>query len=129
MFAGDVAAAVAASIGDRSTHGKTYELGGPKVYTLAELVRFTARTMGLKRWVVSLPNSLSRLQGMALGLVPGKPFSLDNYHSLQLDNVTNQNGLRYFGIIPTEMETTVPDYLGISVHQNRLHKIRMRSRR
>jgi len=69
------------------------------------------------------------MQGLLLGLVPGKPFSLDNYHSLQVDNVTARNGLAYFGIEPEDLEARVPDYLGTSMHQQRLGKLRMRAGR
>ena len=129
VFAGDVAKAVAASAGDRSTFGNTYELAGPQVYTLADLVRFTAATLGIKRWVFVLPGFLSRIQGMFLGLVPGKPFSLDNYHSLQVDNIAKRNGLRYFGIVPAALEAIVPSYLGESLRQRRLGSFRSRARR
>jgi NADH dehydrogenase len=129
VYAGDVAAAVAASLDDPGTFGKTYELGGPEVYTLKELVRFTASTLGLKRWIFNLPDSLSRIQGLLLGLVPGKPFSMDNFRSLQTDNVTTQNGLRNFRIVPVAIESIVPDYLGASLRQERLKSIRKKARR
>lgn len=129
VFAGDVAAAVAASIGDPRTHGQTYELAGPVVYSLLELVKFTATTLGLKRWIIAQPDLISRIQGIVLNMVPGKPFSLDNYHSLQVDNVTVRNGLRYFGIVPASIETIVPAYLGASLRQRKLSSIRKRARR
>lgn len=128
VYAGDVAAVIASSLGDPSTHGRTYELGGPQVYTLQQLVKFTAESLGLKRWVVSLPTLASRLQAMLLGLVPGKPFSMDNFHSLQEDNITTQNALPYFGIVPASIETTVPEYLSVSTKQKRLREIRKRAR-
>jgi NADH dehydrogenase len=129
VYAGDVAMVMAASLGDPSTVGRTYELGGPRVYTLQQLVKFTAQTLGLRRWVFSLPAVASRLQAMILGLVPGKPFSLDNYQSLQVDNVTRQNSLSYFGIVPASIETLVPDYLNQSVRQKRLADFRARKNR
>ncbi len=129
VFAGDVAAAMASALGDRSTHGRTYELGGPRDYSLLELVRWTAATLGLRRWVVPLPNFVSRMQAAALDFVPGKPFSTDNYHSLQIDNVTQDNALPYFGIVPGSVEHIVPDYLGVSLRQRRLRSFRERARR
>jgi len=129
VFAGDVAAAMASALGDPSTHGRTYELGGPRDYTLLELVRWTAETLGLKRWVVPLPGFISRTQAAMLDFVPGKPFSTDNYHSLQVDNVTKQNALRYFGIVPGSVENIVPDYLGVSLRQRRLGSMRERAGR
>ncbi len=129
VFAGDVAAAIAKAISDPSTHGLKFELGGPHVYTLKELVNFTAATLGLKRRVFTLPDLLSRIQGLVLGLVPGKPFSLDNYRSLQVDNIVSQNGLRNFGIDPVAIESMVPGYLGATLRQSRLNDIRKWARR
>ena len=129
VFAGDVAAAVTASMGDPTTHGRTFELAGPATYTLIELVRFTATSLGLKRLIVAQPDLLSRIQAVLLGLVPGKPFSLDNYRSLQVDNVTTRNGLRYFGIDPASIESIVPDYLGASLRQRKLSSARKRAGR
>jgi uncharacterized protein YbjT (DUF2867 family) len=129
VYAGDVAAIAASSLGDRSTYGKTYEVGGPRVYTLLDLVRFTAISIGLKRWVFSLPGPVSRLQAMILGLIPGKPFSMDNFRSLQVDCVTEKNALAYFGIVPSAIEAMVPDYLSNSIRQKRLAGFRMRAGR
>ena len=129
VFAGDVAAAMASSLGNPSTHGKTYELGGPRDYSLIELVRWTASAMGLKRWVLPLPDFVSRVQAALLDFVPGKPFSSDNYHSLQVDNVTRENALPFFGIVPGSVEHIVPDYLGVSLRQRRLRTLRERARR
>lgn len=129
VYAGDVAAAMAAAVGDPATHGRTYELGGPRVYTLAELVRYTAQVLGIRRLVIPQPDLLSRLQGVAMGCLPGAPFSLDNFRSLQTDNVTEHNGLEYFGIVPASIEGVVPGYLGTSLHQRRLRRIREQARR
>jgi len=129
VYAGDVAAAVASSLEDPATFGRSYELGGPGVYTLRELVMFTARVLGLRRLVFGLPDVLSRLQGLLLGVVPGQPFSLDNYRSLQLDNVTANNSLPAFGIVPASIEAVVPGYLGTSPRQQRLADIRRRAGR
>ncbi len=129
VFAGDVAAAMASALGDPSTYGRTYELGGPRSYSLKELVQWTAQALRLRRWIPGLPDALSRLQGRVMNFVPGKPFSFDNYLSLQLENTTNRNGLPYFGIQPGGIEAIVPDYLGKSVRQRRLGEFRARAGR
>jgi NADH dehydrogenase len=69
---------------------------------------------------VGLPNALSRLQGWLMDFVPGKPFSSDNYRSLQIDNTSTENALRGFGIRPRALESVVPAYLCGSVHQDQL---------
>jgi len=129
VYACDVASAMAASLEDQGTVGQTYELGGPEVRTLGELVRFTAKTLGLRRIVIPQPDAVSRVQGALMGLLPGAPFSLDNFRSLKSDNVTRDNGLGSFGITPSSIEAVVPSYLGCSVRQQRLRSIREQARR
>jgi NADH dehydrogenase len=129
VFAGDVAAAMASALANPATHGRTYQLGGPRDYRLIELVRWMAHVLGLRRWVLPLPGFASRMQAALLDFVPGKPFSTDNFHSLQLDNVTTDNALPHFGIVPGSVESLVPDYLGVSRHQRRLGRMRQRAGR
>ena len=129
VFAGDVAMAVAASLEDPMTWGKSYELAGPKSFTLKELVTWTAQCLGLKRWVVGLPGPLSAAMATVMDFVPGKPFSRDNYKSLKTDSTSSQNGFAYFGIYPRAIDTVVPDYLAGSNHQRRLQAFRRQPRR
>ena len=120
VWVGDVVRAMAASLENPETAGKTLIMVGPREYSLRELVEWTARTIGLKRWVVGLPNVLSRMQGWLMDFVPGKPFSSDNYRSLQTDNTSGENALLGFGIRPRALESVVPTYLCGSVHQEQL---------
>lgn len=129
VYAVDVAAAMTAALDDPMTHGENYELGGPQSYTLKELVAWTASNMGLRRWIIGLPGPLSATMAAWMGLMPGKPFTLDNYRSLQTESTTEQNGFAYFGIVPRSVETVVPDYLAGSVQQRRLQAYRRQPRR
>lgn len=108
----DVALAFAGSLDDKRTHGERYDLCGPSQYTLRELVEYTARTAGLRRRIIGLGDGLSKLQARVLELVPGKPFSVDNYLSLQVDSVCKHNGFETLGIQPTALEAIVPAFLG-----------------
>ena len=126
VWVGDVAAAVAAVLPDPETAGKTLVLVGPRDYSLRELVEFTAHAAGLKRRIIGLPDGLSRLQGAVMDFVPGKPFSSDNYLSLQTDNTSSHNDLPGLGIKPRSIESVVPGYLAGSPHQHRLDKYRKR---
>jgi NADH dehydrogenase len=126
VYVGDVAEAFCTALDDKSTWGKRYELCGPKAYTLKALVEYTAGQLGLRRWVIGLNPGLSRLQARILGLAPGKPFSYDNYLSLQRDSVCTENGLGLLGIEPTAVEAVVPLSLarqGQRQRYNRLRKI------
>jgi len=120
VYVGDVVQAMVAVLEGDEPPGGSYDLGGPRVYTLRELVEWTAAAIGRSRLVIGLPDWASRLQGRLMGLVPGKPFSYDNYLSLQTDNVTPDNALPRLGITPAGIEAVVPGYLGVSLRQSRL---------
>lgn len=110
-FVGDVVEAYTRSIDNPTTYGKGYELCGPRVYTLKQLVQFTSSQLGLKRLIVPLPDWMARLQANVLEYFPGKPFSRDNYLSLQVDNICSGDFPAEFGIIPHSLESEVPKYL------------------
>lgn len=112
VFVGDVVEAMRRSLHERRTVGQVYELYGPEVFTLGELVRLTARQLGLKRLVLPLPDALGRLQGLLFDFVPGKPFSSDNFRSLKLDSVGAIDGLHQLGIPPTRIGQQLPAILG-----------------
>lgn len=124
VWVGDVAAAIATVLERPQTAGQTLELAGPRVYTLRELVELTVRLTGSTCWVVGLPDAVSRLQGWLMDFVPGKPFSSDNYKSLQCDNVTDDNALPRLGIEPRPVRPVVAAYLAGSVRQRRLDRWR-----
>ena len=128
VWAGDVAALLARVIDDPASYGRSLDAVGPRVYSLKQLVEFAADTAGLNRKVVGLPNALARLQAAVMDFVPGKPFSTDNYRSLQTPNTSDDNGLLRFGIRPRSIESLVPDYLGKGKHQRRLDAARGRPR-
>jgi uncharacterized protein YbjT (DUF2867 family) len=107
----DVADALVHALGERASAGETYELCGPQVMTLAEIVRLSARVARLPCRIVPLPDTLARLQGLVMGMLPGKPFSLDNFRSLTLDSVCREDGCRRLGITPSPMLAILPTYL------------------
>jgi len=112
VYVEDVARVFADSLERKGTYGQRYDLCGPKQYTLRQLVEYTARTAGIKTRIVPLGDTLSRLQARVLEWVPGKPFSRDNYLSLQVDGVCENDGFSEFGIQPTSLECVVPSYIG-----------------
>jgi len=125
VYIKDVARAFADCLEDESTVGHVFELAGPKVYTLRALVEYTARVAGLDRDVWGLSDGLSRLQATVMGAIPGKPFSLDNYRSLQVDSIlSGPNGLARFDIQPTDIETIVPQYIGLDNREGRYSRFR-----
>lgn len=129
VYVGDVARAFATALADKSTIGERYQLCGPQQFTLRELVQYTARLSGIKCNVIGLNDGLSRLQARFLELVPGKPFSMDNYHSLQLDSICTDAGLDRLAIKPTPIESVVPSYLGRQRIRDRYAAWRRHARR
>ncbi len=129
VYVGDVAAAFINAIDQRSASGQRYELCGPRSYSLRELVALTARLLCLRRRIVGLSRGLSKLQAAVLEWVPGKPFSLDNFRSLQQDSVCSNNGLERLHINPTPVEDIVPLYLSPLRQRQRYAAFRRRARR
>ena len=129
VWVGDVAAMLATSLADDSTIGETLVLVGPRDYSLRELVEINAAAIGRKPRIIGLPDALARLQGLLMDFVPGKPFSTDNYLSLQTDNTSEENSLPRFGIKPRSIESVVPVYLRVSPRQQRLAMFRQRAHR
>jgi NADH dehydrogenase len=107
----DVAEAMCRALDD-ATGGERLELCGPEVYTLRALVEYTRDQLGLHRAILGLGRGMSRLQARVLGLLPGQPFTLDNFHALQKDSICACNALPTLGINPTPIEAVVPRYLG-----------------
>jgi uncharacterized protein YbjT (DUF2867 family) len=107
----DVAEAFTRALDRPVSTAAIYELCGPEVLTLEEIVRLTARVAGLPCHIVRLPDALARVQGVVMGLLPGKPFSLDNFRSLTLDSVCREDGCAALGIAPRTMLAEIPLYL------------------
>jgi NADH dehydrogenase len=112
VYVGDVVEAFTRALHERASVGEVYELYGPDVYSLREIVRMSARQLGLHRWIVPLPSLLGRMQALACDFVPGKPFSSDNWRSLQTDSVGGIDGLHRLGIVPTRVAQVLPEILG-----------------
>jgi len=89
-----------------------YELGGPQVYELREIVELVAKLTGQRRWVIGMPDFVARLQGLVMNFVPGRPFSSDNYRSLTVDSVCTADGFAKLGIKPQSMIASARQYLG-----------------
>jgi NADH dehydrogenase len=118
VYVGDVAEAYVRALLDPHTAGLTYELGGPQVYELAELVRLAGRYSGHERMVIALPDALARLQATFFELLPGEPvITRDNLDSMKVDNVIHPSTdnkvltTAALGIKLTALEAVAPQYL------------------
>ncbi len=112
VYVEDVVSAYVHALHDTKTYGQRYDLCGPKVYTLREIVSYIAEVMGKRVTLIGLNRAFSHLQAAFLEFAPGKPFSLDNFRSLQVDSVCASRAFpEVFGITPTPMEQIVPTYI------------------
>ena len=111
VYVGDVARAMVACLDDPASLGRGYDLCGPRVFLLRELVEYTGTRIGRRVRVLGLSDGLARLQAKVFQHLPGKPFTMDNYLSLQVDSVCAGNGLAELGIRPTDIDAVVPQYI------------------
>lgn len=117
VYVGDVAQCFLQALHDDSTVNQRYQLCGPKVYTLRELVRYVAEVTGQHRPIFPLGRALGKMQAATLERLPGRLMSRDNLLSMQKDSVCDCPFPEVFGITPTALEAIVPTYLSPeSVH-------------
>jgi len=120
----DVAQAFVSSLENIDTYGKQYDLGGPRIYSLKELVQFVVFLLGKKRKIVGLNDKLSYLQAYALEKMPIKLMTRDNIYSMEVDSVVNGEFPKVLGFQPTALEAIVPDYLANDNPRNAYNKFR-----
>lgn len=113
VYVGDVADAVVAAAEREEAKGRTYELGGPRVLTFRELLRFVLDATGRRRPLVDVPLGLARLQARLGEWLPNPPLTTDQLLMLQRDTVVAEGalGLHDLGIAPKAIEAVVPGYL------------------
>jgi NADH dehydrogenase len=113
VYVGDVADAVMAAIARPDAVGATYELGGPRVWTMRELMAYILAQTGRDKILVNVPMCIARMQAAVMELIPGKPLTRDQLLLLQRDNVASAGvpGLAALDIVPTPVELIVPAYL------------------
>ena len=107
----DVARCFTLALGDPRALGSTFELCGPRVYTLEELVRYVAVTIGHPRRIIALPAGLASLQAFVFEHLPGRLLTRDNLRSMSADNVCAGPFPQLFGFEPSPLEAVAPGYL------------------
>src|SRR5947209_4305003 len=118
VYVGDVATAVAEAIDGKTKPGATYELGGPEVLSMREIIQIILATIERDRMLISLPFGLAKFQALFLQFAPG-PLKLtpDQVALLRHDNVVSDSAkaagltLEGLGITPDSLEAIVPQYL------------------
>ncbi len=114
VYVGDVARALSRFVLEPGFEGKTFELGGPAVYTMAELMRLVLRFSGLKRPIIPVPFFAAYAAAFFLEKLPFAPLTRDQLKLLERDNVVSEGALGFkdLDIVPTAIELAVPPYLG-----------------
>lgn len=112
VFVQDVAQAYVASLDNPATFGRAYDLCGPRVYTLREVVDLVAALTGRKRRIINLSPRLSYLMALMMEWMPGpRMMTRDNYFSMQVDSVCDCEFPEIFGLEPRALEAVAPEYL------------------
>jgi uncharacterized protein YbjT (DUF2867 family) len=114
VFVEDVAEAVARILADPGTVGRIYELAGPRVYTLRDLIGFTLRVVGKRRLLMPLPFIVAKIQARLFEFLPSPPLTTGQVDLLKADSVASGAlpGLRELNISPKAVEEVVPTYIG-----------------
>lgn len=113
VYVGDVADALMAALTRADVAGRTFELGGPRVYSFKELMTLTMTMTGRRKPLVSIPFGLAAIQASVLELLPSPLLTRDQLKQLAVDNVVapGQPGLAALDITPTAAEMILPTYL------------------
>jgi NADH dehydrogenase len=116
VYAEDVAEAIVRVLADPGTAGRTYELAGPGVYTLRELVQITLRLIGRRRLLLPVPFAIAQFQARLFELLPRPPLTAGQVDLLKADSVASPAlpGFRELNIQPKAVEEVVPTYIGRS---------------
>ena len=113
VYVGDVADAAMAALADPAASGKVFELGGPRVMSMRQVLRYILDVTGRQRPMITLPEGFVRLQARLGELLPTPPLTRDQLILLGKDNVVSPNALGFqaLGIEPKAVEAIVPGYL------------------
>jgi uncharacterized protein YbjT (DUF2867 family) len=116
VYVQDVAEAVARILADPATAGRTYELAGPIVYTLRELVQMTLRLVERRRPLLPLPFAVAKVQARLFEFLPNPPLTTGQVDLLTVDNLASGAlpGFRDLNVEPRSVAEIVPTYIGPS---------------
>lgn len=135
VYVEDVAAVFVESLTRLESLGQSYDLCGPRVYTLRELVEYVGVTSGRRRPIIGLSRSLSYAQACAMELYPLKQvmraldmlMTRDNYRSMTVDSVCTC--AFPFGMSPSALEIVAPAWLAADTPRARYQRFRNRAHR
>ena len=124
----DVASAVVGSLEQSQTYDRNFDLCGPAIYTLQELVEYVCALLQLERPILPLNDEMSHLMAWMMEWLPVKLMSRDNYHSMKVDSICECPFPEVFGFHPSPLEAVVPLYLLDNTPRARYRWFRFRAR-
>jgi NADH dehydrogenase len=116
VFVGDVADALVAALADRNTHaGRTFELGGPQILSMRQLLEWIAARIGRDPVLIDMPDAVAGAMAKATGWLPGAPITSDQWAMLQADNVVADGAatLADLGLAATPLDAVAEGWLDI----------------
>lgn len=118
VYVGDVAQAVAAAVERPAAAGRTFDLGGPDIYSYRDLLVLTLRQIGRRRLLLPVPFAIWDLLAAVAGLLPRPPLTRAQVVLMKSDNVAGDAtpGLSDLGIDATAVETLLPRILPAPTH-------------
>ncbi|MEW4468685.1 complex I NDUFA9 subunit family protein [Parasphingorhabdus sp. JC815] len=122
VYVGDVAQVVAAALENPAQYaGQVFELGGPEIFTMADINRQIARMIHRERDFVEVPDFVAKVIASCTGFLPGAPITSDQYKMLEKDNIVSENqaGLKAFGVTPTPLAAVAHGWLEKYISQGR----------
>jgi NADH dehydrogenase len=111
IYVDDVAEAFMRALHGGAADHRIFELCGPDVLTLRQIVQLTAHAAQLPCHVLPLPDALGRWQAALMDWLPGKPFSSDNFRSLLTDSVCHEDGCERLGLRPAGFAARLSEWL------------------
>ncbi len=130
VYVGDVVKAILGTLDLDAAHGRTYELGGPTVYTLEALVRYCGELIGRHARIVRLPDALAYMQALSFETLPGEPLiTRDNLDSMSRDAVLSGPLAPELNLEPVAVEAIAPAYLNEAALRSRFSAFRATARR
>lgn len=127
IYVKDVAAAFTQSLNDPATIGQRYDLVGPQVHTMRDIVEFIDGVLGTRRKMIPVGPGLARIMAFFMQFAPGKPLTPDNVRSMSVDNVSDQSFESTFGYAPASLPDKLPEWLATG--RDPLDEFRSRPRR
>lgn len=125
VYVGDVVKAIVGTLDLDAASGRTYELGGPTVYTLESLVRYCGELIGRQARIVRLPDALAYMQALTFEALPGAPLiTRDNLDSMSLDAVMSGPLAPELNLEPVAVEAIAPAYLNEASLRSRFSAFR-----